>query len=425
VFRWDDTAWVETARLIPSDNGRRHYFGISVAIHDNTLFAGAIGDPVEPGYGSVYVYTRDDNGTPQDPSDDTWMEAAKLRPSSAEYVTTFGVSMSLDVDRLLVGATMAFCDGRGDAFVFRREGSEWIQEAHLIPPNAYMYDDDAFGLSVSLAGDLALIGAWRYGNVDCTFSGGWGAAYLFKRRGAEWVGQPRIMDPDPIWLERFGYAVAVSSQFAVIGSPYGDAATFVVDVDGVSDCNGNGILDSDDIASGSYQDANGDCVPDNCQPGACCDQFTGTCTDAADDVACVDEYFAWYENMTCAAVPCDPLMGACCITLTGTCLEETVGPDCLVSDGVWTPDAACGQIICEPATGACCDVDTGECTDSMVSADCTAANLEWHRDRLCADIDCQPPFVAVPATSSWGLGILVLLVCILSKMRRNPARSGS
>jgi len=38
--------------------------------------------------------------------------------------------------------------------------------------------------------------------------------------------------------------------------------------DGTQDCNGNGILDSDDVASGRSLDANSNGVPDGCEPEA-------------------------------------------------------------------------------------------------------------------------------------------------------------
>lgn len=372
VFRREGTAWVEDAKVVASDANRRDYFGWSIAVVGDLLFVGA------PGYGpalegALYVYSRDDNGTPKDPADDLWVKGPKITVSSDDYyVEAFAISVSAEADRLVAGATSAFC-GAGDAFVFRREGAEWIEEAHLFASD-YSGDSDAFGYSVSLAGDIALIGAWRHGNFDCLWSGGYGAAYVFKRLGGEWIGAPGIMEPDPVWLDRFGYFVAVSGEYAVVGSPHNQPTTFVFDVEGTTDCNGNAILDHGDISSGTSDDSNGDCVPDECQPGVCCNTLTGTCLNNVNDWACV-------------------------------------GPDL-----VWTANTMCLVAGCTAAEGACCNTLVGYCEDGLMFEQCAGEPLEWHRDQLCTDIDCRPSFVAVPAVSRWGCLLTALLTLIVFKL---------
>jgi hypothetical protein len=71
----------ETAQLRPSDrpSGGGQSFGGSVSLRGDVLLIGAAGDDdVVFNSGAAYVFRRDDAGTPADPSDDAWIEEAKL-----------------------------------------------------------------------------------------------------------------------------------------------------------------------------------------------------------------------------------------------------------------------------------------------------------------------------------------------------------
>ncbi|MHC4976703.1 MAG: FG-GAP repeat protein, partial [Planctomycetota bacterium] len=64
----------------------------------------------------------------------------------------FGVSVSLDGDTAIVGAT-----GAGSAYVFTRSGTTWSEQAKLTSSAPQPFG--AFGNSVSLDGDTAIVGA--------------------------------------------------------------------------------------------------------------------------------------------------------------------------------------------------------------------------------------------------------------------------
>ena len=91
--------------------------------------------------------------------------------------------MSISGDVALVGA-----DGdddnfasSGSAYVFRWNGSNWVQEQKLLASDGV--SGDWFGGSVSIDGNVALVGA--QGNDDTDYNSG--SAYVFLCYGSNWV----------------------------------------------------------------------------------------------------------------------------------------------------------------------------------------------------------------------------------------------
>ena len=145
-----------------------HFFGISVGISGDVAIVGAKGDDDNGGFsGSAYVYRFD--GT-------TWVEEQKLLASDGEAGDTFGDSVSISGEVVVVGATGGDDNGGdfGSAYVFRYDGVTWVEEQKLLPSNGEAGDD--FGVSVSTSEGLAIVGAFLHD--DNGFSSG--AAYVYQ-----------------------------------------------------------------------------------------------------------------------------------------------------------------------------------------------------------------------------------------------------
>ncbi len=85
----------------------------------------------------------------------------KLTASDAAAGDEFGFPTSIDGDLLIVGAQSGDADAAinsGSAYVFRRTGARWTEEAKLTASDAA--SGDAFGDFVSIDGDLAILGAF-------------------------------------------------------------------------------------------------------------------------------------------------------------------------------------------------------------------------------------------------------------------------
>ncbi len=157
VYRREpDGTWVLEATPGPAQPVM--YFGHVVAIAGDFI---AVGEPGLVGNGTVFLFRRDDAGTPSERSDDTWLEHAQLTTPTP---SGFGASLCMVGDRLLVGSPG---DGPGGlAYVFERDRNgtpldpaddTWAPLHQLVPFD--LADNDGFGSAVALTGDVALVGA--------------------------------------------------------------------------------------------------------------------------------------------------------------------------------------------------------------------------------------------------------------------------
>ncbi|MCH7496096.1 MAG: choice-of-anchor D domain-containing protein, partial [Candidatus Marinimicrobia bacterium] len=100
----------------------------------------------------------------------------KITASDGVPNDQFGVSVSISGDYAIVGAEFRDDNGTdaGSAYVYKRSGTSWAQEVKLLPADGAA--DDRFGISVSISGDYAVVGAW----LDDDNGTNSGSAYVFK-----------------------------------------------------------------------------------------------------------------------------------------------------------------------------------------------------------------------------------------------------
>ena len=294
VFRRDDNGttsdpsddfWVQEDKLTASDAAAGDQFGFAVSVSGDRAVVGADrNDDACPGNpncdsGSAYVFRRNDNATPSDPSDDFWVQEDKLTPPDAGAGDEFAHAVSISGDRILVGANWGDAPGASDsgsAYVFSRDDNStplnpsddfWVQEDKLTALDAAA--SDHFGYSVSVSGDRAVVGAW--GNEDAGERTG--SAYVFRRTGNRWSQDSKLTAPDATAGDVFGVSVSISGDRSIVGAHDNDDAcpgdpscdsgsAYVFGVAG--DCNRNGIDDVCDIRDGTSPDKDGDGVPDEC-----------------------------------------------------------------------------------------------------------------------------------------------------------------
>jgi hypothetical protein len=75
---------------------------------------------------------------------------------------------------------------------------------------------DEFGISVALDGETALVGA-NLANVGGNSSQG--AAYVFRRSGANWNPEQKLIDMDGAAGDSFSASVALDGERALVGAP--------------------------------------------------------------------------------------------------------------------------------------------------------------------------------------------------------------
>lgn len=136
----------------------------------------------------------------------------KLLPRIGFENDNFGQSVSIDGDYAIVGAP-----GAEKVFVFKKSGSNWTEQEIITgdsnPSGSTL--PSAFGFSVSISGTYAIVGAPF--QVVLPILNNIGAAYIFKRNGENWVLQNKIPPPVGRSFGLFGWSVAISTTYAVVG----------------------------------------------------------------------------------------------------------------------------------------------------------------------------------------------------------------
>ena len=108
-----------------------------------------------------------------------WIQKEKLLAKDRVGFASFGASVSLDGTIALIGANLDDENGSnaGAAYVFERNNEgNWQQSTKLLPENGE--ESDRFGISVSLDGTTALVGAflnddkWRRRRLSVRFRTG-------------------------------------------------------------------------------------------------------------------------------------------------------------------------------------------------------------------------------------------------------------
>jgi hypothetical protein len=134
----------------------------------------------------------------------------KLTASDRAVGDQFGGAVSISGDTAVIGAPGD--DDGGSAYVYVYTGGTWVEQAKLVASDGEL--DDRFGGAVSISGDTAVIGA----RGDDDLASGSGSAYVFIRTGTTWTQQAKLAASDAAGNDRFGVSVAVGGDTAVIGA---------------------------------------------------------------------------------------------------------------------------------------------------------------------------------------------------------------
>lgn len=211
VFERTEGVWSGATRLYASDQEQGH-FGAALAIEGDTMLVGADFDSgAATKAGSVYVLERQESG---------WVETAEVFPNDPQDQMRFGASISFDRGRMLVGAPLTDrgdVEDAGAAYLFGTDGTNWRQEAKLVPSNGHT--EGQFGWSVHLDGRRALVSSHaKFLNFE-------GFGHVFERIGDEWVEVARLEVAGGSHWMSFGSEVRLAAgQALVTATQFDDGA---------------------------------------------------------------------------------------------------------------------------------------------------------------------------------------------------------
>ena len=248
VFQRNGVTWSQEAYLKASNTDASDAFGHCVAVSGDTIVSGAYkeasnasgvdgdqDDNSATDAGAAYVFER---------SESTWSQVAYLKASNTGAADTFGWSVAVSNNRVVIGADREdssasgvngdqidnSAPGAGAAYVFMRRKTGWVQEAYLKASNTD--EDDYFGQAVAISGDTVVVGAsgedstalgvnGNQGDDEATLAG---AAYVFEQDGSTWSQQAYLKASNTDPLDGFGRAVAVLDDTVLITSLEGSSA---------------------------------------------------------------------------------------------------------------------------------------------------------------------------------------------------------
>ncbi len=212
IFKRKSWTWVEEAKLKGSDTVTSDMYGYSVSIDGETAVIGATGnDDMGSSSGSAYIFSRNEDGV--------WNQQQKLIASDGSQFDYFGYSVSISGDFIVVSAFLVddYGDRSGAVYLFRYDGTNWIQEKKLTASDAAAID--LFGASVSISGDYIIVGTT--GDDDNGNSSG--SAYIFYRdQGGpdNWGEQKKLTASDGEMDDVFGHSVSISGEYAIVGAKW-------------------------------------------------------------------------------------------------------------------------------------------------------------------------------------------------------------
>ena len=228
-------SWSVLKKIVASDRAALDNFGLSVSISGNYIIVGApFEDEDADGLntisntGSVYIFEKDLGGI------DNWGENNKIVATYDRSADdNFGQSVSISGDLAIVGAPNEDEDDGGNntitnagaAYILMNISGTWYQISKKFAPDRAMYDN--YGLSVAISGDYAIVGS-PYDSEDennaNTISQAGSAYILYKDEGSTngWGVVNKIVASDRGVEDNYGLSVAISGDYAVVGSPYED-----------------------------------------------------------------------------------------------------------------------------------------------------------------------------------------------------------
>jgi len=220
--------WAQKKKLVAEDAEHQVGFGYSVAVDRDTLVVGAEnGRILHETYGrincgTVYVFEKGASG---------WSgvhQVAKLYPTDYVSIHTFGWSVAIDGNYMVVGAPDShkpWAGTPGAAYLFQKTAGGWEQVKKLATASPYSgTTPPRFGFTVDIDGDLIVVGAPMEDLFyDGTLHSQQGSVYVFQTSVGDWSGtevnETAILTPaDGRAGDMFGASVTVSGHNVIAGA---------------------------------------------------------------------------------------------------------------------------------------------------------------------------------------------------------------
>lgn len=224
LFKNESGTWSQTQKLVSTsaDRSANDLFGYKVAIDGSTALVSATGEKLDAA--AANSYSNAGAVYVLQNTSGTWSIVQKLVASDRAADDNFGNSLALHGSKAMVGSvkTVNSKINAGAAYVFEQTGSTWAQTAELTEPTPTTYKK--FGQSVAISNNYALIGSITYDTQD-------GNVYVYKKTGSTWAenGELTTSTLSDVVMAGFGTSLALDSTYAAVGAPSGFNSDYTLD----------------------------------------------------------------------------------------------------------------------------------------------------------------------------------------------------
>ena len=164
---------------------------------------------VAENFGAAYVFEKEGG---------QWVQKAKLEPINPDPNDNFGGAVAISGGTAVVGADAGDEEGGitnsapGSAYVFERGEGEWAQTARLSAGGR----DDFFGGAVGIWGAILAVGAPGHDEGENSSTG---AVYIFEPdAGGQWTQTAKVIPSGIREQERFGKGLVVNGHAFAAGA---------------------------------------------------------------------------------------------------------------------------------------------------------------------------------------------------------------
>jgi len=207
IYNYEKNHWVLNQKILASDGGPNHGFGSGVAIYDTVAVIGASGKTTAKGInsGSVYIFTY--NGS-------QWIERFQILPNDLSQSAHWGEFIVMAKDNIIGGAPFLGNFMEGAIYQFSLNGINWVQTQKILANDIASYDH--FGAFMKAKDNQLLVGVPAK-NTNGYFASG--AAYYFVQQGNQWVQKKKWISPNPGIKKAFGLSADIDGLFPVFTQP--------------------------------------------------------------------------------------------------------------------------------------------------------------------------------------------------------------
>jgi FG-GAP repeat len=210
IYKYENNGWNYFTKLTDATGAAGDEFGHSVCINGNYAFVGSykdyVGASAEQGSASIYQY----NGT-------NWVLMQKITDATGAAGDHFGSAVSISGNKAIVGSSLDNVGANGDqgsASFYQFNGTNWVLMQKVTDVTGAT--SDQFGLTVSISGTKAVIGA-PYDDEGANVDNG--SAIFYQFNGTSWILTQKISNGLGASGEIFGFSVAIDDNYAVVGKP--------------------------------------------------------------------------------------------------------------------------------------------------------------------------------------------------------------